>query len=122
MSAVNKKAPKKADDEAALLEKIAAMPEPHRTIGQRLHELIKRAVPELRPRLFYGMPAYAKDGPVLCFFRSDPQYMTFGLTEHAHHARVEGASDQLMPSAWFFTGLDEATETRIAAIVRQAAS
>ena len=50
-------------------------------MGERLHALIQRSVPELKPRVWYGMPGYALDGPVLCFFRVDDRYMTFGLTE-----------------------------------------
>ncbi len=116
----NKKATKKVDDEAAVLEKIAAMPEPYSAIGQRIHALILRSDPALRPKLWYGMPGYAKGGPVLCFFRVD-KYMTFGLTEKANFALAEDAPDQLMPSAWFFTELDDATEARLSAIVREAA-
>ena len=110
---------KKVDDEAAVLAKIAEMPEPYRTMGERLHALILRSVPALKPRLWYGMPGYAKDGPVLCFFRLD-KYMTFGLTEKANFAREEDAPDQLMASSWFFTALDDATEDRLADIVRKA--
>ncbi|MCU0522842.1 MAG: DUF1801 domain-containing protein [Anaerolineae bacterium] len=118
MAADNKKATKKAEDEAAVLAKIAAMPGPFREMGERIHALILRSAPALQPRVWYGMPGYGKDGPVLCFFRADDPYMTFGLTEHANHALEEGAPDQLMASAW----LDEATEARLAAIVRRATS
>ena len=121
MPVVNKKATKKADDEAAVLAKIAAMPEPYRAMGERLHALILRSAPALRPKVWYGMPGYAKGGPVLCFFRAD-KYMTFGLTEKANFTREEGAPDQLMGSSWFFTALDDATEAKLAAIVRKAAS
>ncbi|MBX3000442.1 MAG: DUF1801 domain-containing protein [Caldilineaceae bacterium] len=114
-----KKKTTKADDEAAVKEKIAAMPEPYRQIGERLHEIILRSDPALQPRVWYGMPGYAKSGPVLCFFRVD-DYMTFGLTEKADFSLEEGATDKLMPSSWFFTELDDATEERIAAIVRKA--
>lgn len=117
-----KKAAKKAEGEAAVLEKIAAMPAPFRAMGERLHALILRSAPALQPRVWYGMPGYAKDGPVLCFFRVDDKYMTFGLTEKANHTREEGATDQLMGSAWFFTALDDATEAKLSAIVRKAAS
>jgi hypothetical protein len=113
-------AAKKADDESAVLAKIAAMPEPYRAMGECLHALILRSAPALRPKVWYGMPGYAKDGPVLCFFRADDKYMTFGLTEKANHTREEGAPDQLMASAWFFTALDEATEAKLSAIVRKA--
>jgi hypothetical protein len=66
------------------------------------------------------MPGYAKDGPVLCFFRAD-RYMTFGLTDKANFAREDGAPDQLLGSAWYFAALDDATEARLADIVRKAA-
>lgn len=112
---------KQQTDEAAVLEKIAALPAPYRAMGERLHALILRSAPELRPRVWYGMPGYAKDGPVLCFFRVDDRYMTFGLTDKVNHTLEEGAPDQLMASAWFFTALDDATEDRLAAIVRRAA-
>ena len=112
----------KADGDAAVLSKIAAMPAPHRAMGERLHALILRSAPALQPNLWYGMPAYAKDGKVICFFRADMKYMTFGLTQDANHALEEGAPHQLCESAWFFTGLDEATEAKLSAIVRKAAS
>lgn len=110
---------KAAKDEAAVLEKIAAMRAPYNTFGERLHALILRSAPELQARLWYGMPGYGKkNGPVLCFFRVD-DYMTFGLTEKATFILEEDAPDQLMESSWFFTALDEATEARIAEIVRK---
>jgi len=110
-----------AGGEAAVLEKIAAMPEPYRAMGERLHALIMRSVPELQPTLWYGMPAYRKDGKVICFFRAD-KYMTFGLTDNANLVREEGASHQLMACAWYLIALDDATEAKVSAIVRQAAS
>ena len=114
-------AAKKADSESTLLAKVAAMPAPYREMGERLHALILRSAPTLEPTLWYGMPAYAKDGKVICFFRVD-KYMTFGLSENANHALAEGAPHQLRESAWFFNALDEATEARLSAIVRKAAS
>lgn len=108
------------DPAAELLEKVAAWPAPYADIGRRLHEVIVGSVPELRPKLWYGMPGYHRGGPVLCFFRVD-EMLSFGLTEKAHVAVEDGAPDRLMPSAWFLTELDEATEERIAAIVRSAA-
>lgn len=112
---------KKADDaEAAVLEKIAGWSEPYSAMGERIHQIILEAAPQLRPRLWYGMPGYAKGGPVLVFFRVD-DYMSFGLTEKANISLEDGATDQLIPSAWFLTELDEPTEERIAAIVRKAA-
>lgn len=114
-------AAKKADGEAAVLAKIAAMPAPYRAMGERLHALILRSAPALRPTVWYGMPGYAKDGPCVCFFRVD-KYMTFGLTEKAAFTPEPGAPHQLMECAWFFAALDDATEARLAAIVRKAAS
>ena len=112
---------KKEDGEAVLLAKIAAMPEPYRAMGERLHALILGSAPALRPTTWYGMPAYAKDGKVICFFRAD-KYMTFGLTDNANHALDKDAPDQLRSASWFLDSLDGATEARIAAIVRKAAS
>lgn len=116
----DKKTKKAADDEAAVLERIATWPASYRAIGQRIHEIILASVPELRPKLWYGMPGYAKGGPVLCFFRAD-EYISFGLTEKANISVEDGAADQLIASAWFLTTLDEASEERIATIVRKAA-
>lgn len=112
----------KKDDAAAVQEKIAALPA-FNDVAARLHEVIMEAAPDLKPRLWYGMPGYAKakSSPVLCFFRvDDDQYVTLGLSEKATHAPDDGADDQLMPSAWFLTGLDPATERRITAIVQRA--
>ena len=81
-------AARKATGEAAALAKIAAMPAPYRAMGGRLHALILRSAPALQPTVWYGMPAYAKDGKTVCFFRADKKYMTFGFTQGAkHHPR-----------------------------------
>ena len=116
-----RKPAKKADGGVAVLAKIAAMPAPYRTMGERLHALILRSAPALQPKLFYGMPGYAKDGPIVCFFRAD-KYMTFGLTDKANFTREESAPRQVLESAWYFTALDDATEAKLSAIVRNAAS
>jgi len=123
MKESNVKTSEKSDGEAAVLEKIAAMSEPYRSVGERLHKLIMSTVPTLQPRVWYGMPGYAKtiNSPVLCFFRSD-KYMTFGLTDKANFTLEEGAPHHLLASSWFFTELDDATETKIADIVRDATS
>jgi hypothetical protein len=107
---------------AAVLEKIAAMPAPWRDMGERLHALILHSAPALQPTTWYGMPGYAKDGKTICFFRADKKYMTFGFTQEANLTPEEGAPHQLMESAWYFTALDDATETRLSAIVRKVAS
>lgn len=111
----------KLTGETAVLAKIAAMPEPFRGEGERLHAAILRAAPTLQPKLWYGMPAYAQDGVTVCFFRSDKKYMTFGFTQEADLTREEGAPHQLMGAAWFFTALDDATEAKLSAIVRKVA-
>jgi hypothetical protein len=115
---------KKADGEEAVKAKIAELPA-YRDEAARLHEVIMAAAPDLVPRLWYGMPGYAKtkSSPVICFFRVDADdYVTFGLTEKANLSPDEGAGHQLIGSAWFLTGLDGPTEARIAAIVEQAAA
>ena len=117
-----KKAPAKqqaGDGAADVRAKIAEFPEPYRQLGERLHEVIMAADPELQPKLYYGMPGYTKGGPVLVFFRKDDRFV-LGLGEKAHFEVADGASDQLMPSAWFLESMDTATEERVADIVRGA--
>ncbi|GAB6876751.1 DUF1801 domain-containing protein [Thermaerobacter litoralis] len=112
---------KNGTGDSAVVAKIETWPEPFRSYGLRLHQAIVDAVPQLTPRLWYGMPGYARgSGPVLCFFRADDRFMTFGLTDKAHFALDPGQPTQLMPSAWFFAVLDEPTVEAIVAIVRQA--
>lgn len=107
----------KADGESAVLAKIAAMPEPYRSMGERLHGLIRASAPALEPRLWYGMPAYAKDGKVICFFRGGEKerYMTLGFTEEAK--LDEGG---MWPTAFALKELTAAEEARIAALVQRA--
>ena len=111
----------KADGESAVLATIAAMPEPDRALGERLHAIIKASAPALSPRLWYGMPAYAKDGKVVCFFRDTQKfkerYMTFGFNEDAN--LDEGA---MWPIAFALKELTAAEEARIGALVKQAVS
>jgi hypothetical protein len=109
----------KAMGEAAVLEKVAAMPEHFHAMGERIHALIVRSAPALQSTVWYGMPAYAKDGETVCFFRADKKYMTFGFTQQANLTREEGAPYQLIESAWYFTALDDATEAKLSAIVRR---
>ncbi|MDE2638389.1 MAG: DUF1801 domain-containing protein [Chloroflexota bacterium] len=117
-----KKSDKDADNLAAVLEKIPQMFGEDAEIGLRMHDIILQAAPELKPRLWYGMPGYARgrSKPVLVFIRRD-DFVTFGLTEKANLPLDENAPDKLIPNAWFLkTDLDEATEARIAEIVRAA--
>lgn len=118
-----KKAKKEADNLAAVLEKIPQMFGDDADLGMRMHDIIMAAAPELKPRLWYGMPGYAKAAskPVLVFIRKDA-YLLFGLTEKANLLIDEDAPDKLIPNAWFLTELDEATESRMAAITRAATS
>ena len=111
----------KADGESAVLAKIAAMPEPDRAMSERLHAIIRASAPALVPRLWYGMPAYARDGKVVCFFRDTQKfkerYMTIGFNEEAN--LDEGA---LWPTAFALTELTAAAEARIGALVKKAVS
>lgn len=116
-----KKANKQAEAEAAVLAKIAAMPAPFSAIGQRVHALILRSAPALQPRLWYGMPGYEKDGKTVCFFRADKKWMTFGFTQDADLTVKVGAPHQLIEAAWFFTALNDATEAKLAGLVRKVA-
>ena len=113
--------PDAADGEAAVRATIAAMPEPDRTLGERLHAIIKASAPALSPRLWYGMPAYARDGKVVCFFQSaskfKTRYATFGFQQEAH--LDDGA---LWPVAFAVTALTAAEEARIVALVKKAVS
>jgi len=111
----------KADGESAVLAQIAAMPQPDRALGERLHAIIKASAPALAPRLWYGMPAYAKDGKVVCFFQSaqkfKTRYATFGFM---HEANLdEGA---MWPTAFALKELTAAEEGRIGALVKKAVS
>jgi len=118
-----KKAARNAEPrgETAVLARIAAMPEPWRVLGERLHTLIRRSAPTLRPDTWYGMPGYAKDGKTVCFFRADKKYMTFGFTQEANLTPEADALHQLMECAWYFTGLDHATEAKLSELVRKVA-
>lgn len=109
-----------AELQAEVLDKINQFSEPNKVTAQRMHELFMEANPNLSPRLWYGMPGYAKskDSAVLVFFREDG-HMTFGITENAHFEVEDNAPDLLMPSAWFFTTLDDATEAKIIEIVKK---
>jgi uncharacterized protein YdhG (YjbR/CyaY superfamily) len=111
----------KADGESEVLEKIAAMPEPDRSMAERIHAIIKANGPALSPRLWYGMPAYAKDGKVVCFFRDTQKfkerYMTLGFNEVAN--LDEG---NMWPIAFALKELTDIEEARIATLVKKAVS
>jgi uncharacterized protein YdhG (YjbR/CyaY superfamily) len=113
------KATKKADGETEVLANIAAMPEPDRAIAERLHAIIKANGPVLSPRLWYGMPAYAKNGKVVCFFQSaqkfKTRYATFGFQHEA--SLDEGA---MWPVAFAVKKLTAPEESKIAALVKKA--
>jgi uncharacterized protein YdhG (YjbR/CyaY superfamily) len=116
-----KAAADKADGESDVLAKVAEMPEPDRAMAERLHAIIKAAAPALSPRTWYGMPAYAKDGKVVCFFQSaqkfNSRYATFGFSDTAN--LDEGA---MWPTSFALKELNAAEEKRIGALVKQAVS
>jgi uncharacterized protein YdhG (YjbR/CyaY superfamily) len=110
---------KKTGGEADVLAKIAEMPEPDRTLAGRLHSIIKASAPGLSPRTWYGMPAYAKDGKVVCFFRNaskfKDRYATFGFNDAAN--LDDGA---MWPTAFALTKLTVAEEKKIVALLKKA--
>jgi uncharacterized protein YdhG (YjbR/CyaY superfamily) len=112
---------RKADGESALLAKIAEMPAPDRAMGKRLHEIITASAPALSPKTWYGMPAYAKDGKVLCYFQSahkfKSRYATFGFSDEAN--LDEGA---MWPTSFALKKLTAADEAKISALVKRAVS
>ena len=112
----------KADGESALLAKIAEMPKPDRALAKRLHAIVKASAPDLSPKTWYGMPAYAKeDGKVLCFFQSadkfKARYATFGFSDEANLDK--GA---MWPTSFALKELTAADEAKIAALVKKAVS
>ena len=111
----------KADAERDVLAKIAVMPQPDRALAERLHAIITASAPALSPKTWYGMPAYAKDGKVICFFQAadkfKSRYATFGFNDVAN--LDDGA---MWPVAFALTELTATDEARIAALVKQAAS
>ena len=111
----------KAEGESAVLAAIAKMQEPDRAMAKRLHAIIKASAPALSPKTWYGMPAYVKDGKVVCFFQSaqkfNTRYATFGFNDTAN--LDEGA---LWPVAFALKKLTAAEEARIVALVKKAVS
>ena len=116
-----KKTTKKADDEDAVLAAIAEMPEPDRSVGGRLHAIIKASAPDLMPKTWYGFPAYARDGQIICFFQSrakfNTRYMTLGFSDKAN--LDEG---RMWPTSFALKELTAAEEARIEALVKKAVS
>ena len=116
-----KQAAKKADGESAVLAKIAAMPAPYRAMGERLHAIIKANAPALSPKTWYGMPAYAKGGNVVCFFQSaqkfKTRYATLGFSDKAN--LDEG---HMWPTAFALKELTATDEATIGALVKKAVS
>jgi uncharacterized protein YdhG (YjbR/CyaY superfamily) len=112
-------APSKRSEEQAVREKIAAMPAADRTMAERLHEIILASAPALSPKLWYGMPAYAKDGKVVCFFQSaqkfKTRYSTLGFSDKA--TLDEG---EMWPIAFALKSLTAANEASISALVKKA--
>ena len=110
-----------SDGETAVLATIAAMPEADRVIGGRLHAIIKDSAPVLLPRLWYGMPAYAKDGRVVCFFQGREKFRTrYATLGFMHEANLDEGN--LWPVAFALTKVTAAEEETIAALVKRAVS
>ena len=111
----------KADGESAVLAKIAALPQPDRAMAERLHTIIKANGPALSPKTWYGMPAYAKDGSVVCFFQSSQKfktrYATLGFSDKAN--LDEG---HMWPTAFALKELTATEEAKIGALVKKAVS
>ncbi|MFJ9543463.1 iron chaperone [Streptomyces sp. NPDC101225] len=111
---------KAAEDEAAVLAKIAEMRDSDRVVAERIHAVVRASAPHLAPKLWYGMPAYARDGKVVCFFQSaqkfNARYATLGFSDSAH------LDDGTMwPTAYALAGPSADVEARIAALVERAA-
>ncbi|HET7677247.1 MAG TPA: DUF1801 domain-containing protein [Candidatus Limnocylindrales bacterium] len=109
----------KADGEGDLLAKIAELPQPDRALAERIHAIVRGAAPDLAPRTWYGMPAWSREGKVLCFFtpasKFKERYSTFGFNANAN--LDEG---NMWPTSWALTDLTEAEEARIAELVKKA--
>ncbi|HJV30540.1 MAG TPA: DUF1801 domain-containing protein [Gaiellaceae bacterium] len=116
-----KAAAHRADGESDVLAKIAEMPKPDRAMAERLHAIIKASAPALSPKTWYGMPAYAKDGKVVCYFQSahkfKSRYATFGFNDSAN--LDEGS---MWPTSFALTELTATDEARISALVKKAVS
>jgi uncharacterized protein YdhG (YjbR/CyaY superfamily) len=111
----------RAAGEQALLEKVAEMPEPDRSMAERIHEIVTASAPELMPKTWYGMPAYARDGKVVCFFQAaskfEARYATFGFNDTAN--LDDGA---MWPTSFAVKELTPAGEKKISELVKKAVS
>jgi uncharacterized protein YdhG (YjbR/CyaY superfamily) len=111
----------KDDGEGAVLAKLAGMPEPDRSLGERLHAVIKASAPDLSPRLWYGMPAYEKDGKVLCHFQPAAKFKTrYATLGFSGKANLDDGT--MWPTGFALTKLTAADEARIGALVKKAVS
>jgi uncharacterized protein YdhG (YjbR/CyaY superfamily) len=111
----------KADPEIEVLAKIAEMSDSDRAIAERLHAVIKASAPVLTPKLWYGMPAYARDGKVVCFFQSAAKFKTrYAMLGFSDEARLDDGT--MWPTYFALSELTAANEARIGALVRQAVS
>jgi uncharacterized protein YdhG (YjbR/CyaY superfamily) len=116
-----KEAASKADDESAVLAAIAELQAPDRALAKRLHAIIKASVPALSPKPWYGMPAYAKDGKIVCFFQPAQKFKTrYATLGFSDEAKLDEGN--MWPNAYALTQLTPADETRIAALVKKAVS
>ena len=121
LKAAAKRGAAKEEGEADVLAKIAEMPKADRAIAERIHEVVKATAPDLMPRTWYGMPAYAKDGNIVCFFQPadkfKARYATFGFNDAA--TLDDGP---MWPTSWALTKLTTADEKKIGELVKKAAS
>ena len=107
------------DGESAVLAKIAEMPESDRALGERLHAIVRASAPVLAPKLWYGMPAYAKDGKVVCFFQSAEKFKTrYATLGFMHEAKLDDGA--MWPTAFALIELTEAEESRIVTLLKKA--
>ena len=120
LKAAGRRGAKKADEVRAVLDKIAEMPGPDRVLAERIHAVVTANAPALDPKTWYGMPAYARDGKVVCFFQAaekfKTRYATFGFNDPAHLDE-----DTMWPTAFALTGWTAEVEARIADLVKRAA-
>jgi hypothetical protein len=114
-------AEKAAAEERDVLSKIAELPPPDRALAERIHSIVTSAAPDLSPKLWYGMPAYAKDGKMVCFFQSAEKFKTrYAELGFSDHAKLDDGA--MWPVAYALTELSEADEAAISALVKKAVS